>query len=533
MSEKHIGSSVDDSLKEESIFEGSQAQAVKEALAWRFAPVEGESMRAWKRSLLAVLSAFLISRILFYLAGLRFDTTPIANHLQFIDPELMRHRLAESIFYLHVWPPGFNLAIGLIVKLFPTSYGVVLNIIYLGIGISIGVLLLRLMWLFRVPEWLAAILTILFVISPGSAVYENTSTYEYPILLLLILSANLLFRFARKPTAGSSAAFFGCIAVLAMIRNQTNILFIILLAGTLAVVFKSKRAALLKGTLPAIALILAICIKNWVLFHAFTTSTWLGMQTGHITTFELSSSEADRLIAAGVATPLVKLSPLGELRDYAAFVETPPKTGIPVLDQVETSTGHTNFNNPAFLKIGSLYMADARSVLRHYPIAIWRSVVDAWYSYFLPTSDCVTVYGVREPIDRYDRVYNAVLFGQFLRARTHRDLRAVRSSHGVLGVLPYTGLYLIPGLAWLVGWGLFQLVSARRRALLRTDEAMVMVFMVLTVVFVTAVGNSLAPLDNNRYRFQLDGFYLVLAGIFLSRLVRSSGGFWGSKSVII
>ncbi len=37
MSMKHMGSSVDDFLKEEGIFEDAQAQAVKEVVAWQLA----------------------------------------------------------------------------------------------------------------------------------------------------------------------------------------------------------------------------------------------------------------------------------------------------------------------------------------------------------------------------------------------------------------------------------------------------------------------------------------------------------------
>ena len=37
MSKKHMGSSIDDFLKEEGIFEESQVQAVKEVVAWQLA----------------------------------------------------------------------------------------------------------------------------------------------------------------------------------------------------------------------------------------------------------------------------------------------------------------------------------------------------------------------------------------------------------------------------------------------------------------------------------------------------------------
>ena len=37
MSKKHVGSTIDDFLKEEGIFEDAQAQAVKEVVAWQLA----------------------------------------------------------------------------------------------------------------------------------------------------------------------------------------------------------------------------------------------------------------------------------------------------------------------------------------------------------------------------------------------------------------------------------------------------------------------------------------------------------------
>ena len=46
MSEKNMGSSIDDFMKEEGIFEEAQAQAVKEVVAWQLA----EAMRERKIS---------------------------------------------------------------------------------------------------------------------------------------------------------------------------------------------------------------------------------------------------------------------------------------------------------------------------------------------------------------------------------------------------------------------------------------------------------------------------------------------------
>jgi antitoxin HicB len=46
MSKKHMGSSIDDFLKEEGIFEEAQAEAVKEVVAWQLA----EAMKKQKIS---------------------------------------------------------------------------------------------------------------------------------------------------------------------------------------------------------------------------------------------------------------------------------------------------------------------------------------------------------------------------------------------------------------------------------------------------------------------------------------------------
>jgi plasmid maintenance system antidote protein VapI len=53
MSKKHLGSGIDDFLKEEGIFEEAQAQAVKEVVAWQLA--EAMKKRKISKNKLATL----------------------------------------------------------------------------------------------------------------------------------------------------------------------------------------------------------------------------------------------------------------------------------------------------------------------------------------------------------------------------------------------------------------------------------------------------------------------------------------------
>jgi hypothetical protein len=53
MSDKHMGSTIDDFLREEGIFEVAQAQAIKEVVAWQ--PAEAMKVRKISKNKMATL----------------------------------------------------------------------------------------------------------------------------------------------------------------------------------------------------------------------------------------------------------------------------------------------------------------------------------------------------------------------------------------------------------------------------------------------------------------------------------------------
>src|SRR5271156_6580274 len=91
-----------------------------------------------ERTLYALLAmVFAVSRLGYYLLGVRFDARPVLHYYQFVDPELLKHRLFESLFYLHIQPPGWNLYVGGVLKFFPESYAMIFNLSYLLLGLGI------------------------------------------------------------------------------------------------------------------------------------------------------------------------------------------------------------------------------------------------------------------------------------------------------------------------------------------------------------------------------------------------------------
>ena len=65
MSKRHIGSSIDDFLKDEGIFEEAQAQAIKEVVAWQLAnAMKKKNMSKKKMAALLKTSRTQVDRLL-------------------------------------------------------------------------------------------------------------------------------------------------------------------------------------------------------------------------------------------------------------------------------------------------------------------------------------------------------------------------------------------------------------------------------------------------------------------------------------
>jgi hypothetical protein len=189
-----------------------------------------------------------------------------------------------------------------------------------------------------------------------------------------------------------------------------------------------------------------------------------------------------------------------------------------VLDEEVTSTGTPNFNNPVFLRIQRYYVTDGMWILRHYPVAYLRSLEAAWFSYFLPTGDFPFFDLNRPRISGIDRFFNVVFFGQLRDASDRKALRTMAAQSGKLGLLLYTGIFLLVGLPALWLWSIYYLVNGVRKKKLGQPDAVVIGFMLFNITYLTAVANFLSSFENNRYRFQVDAFFVILLAIALEQL---------------
>jgi hypothetical protein len=476
-----------------------------------------------------LVAVFTLSRVVYFMLGVRFDDRGLPTYLQFIDTELLRHNLLQSLFYLHWQPPGYNLFLGIVLKVFPHAYTGAFHAIHLAFGAVIICFLYYLMRSLSVRPTLALVTTTVFMVSPGIILFENFIMWEYQLMFFLTLGAVFLFRFFKHYDSASAIGFFLCQFWLVMVRNQYHLVFYIFIFVLFVYFSKHHRRVIAIAGSVLLALIIALFLKNMVLFGKFTSSTWLEMGMGPLLLHQMTDEERLSLVASGKLSPLA-VNGFPDKFDYgiplsalSPFITVPEKTSIPVLDQEAKSSGCVNYNNMGYLEAQKLYTNDLKNILRYCPKAYLRSVAIAWYTYFMPAGD-FPFFDLNLPrIHKLERFSDIVLCGQFKYSADRKELRLLYGQHGlrsVFSLILHTGVFLLIGFPALFIFGVWFLFRGIRRHTFSLPQALLLGFILFNIFYTTATANFLSSYENNRYRFPVDGFYMILLAFALEQILQ-------------
>lgn len=479
-----------------------------------------------KRPYLLIILAFAVSRALYYWAGVRFDTEALKLNFQFIDLDLLRSRLFESVYYFHMQPPLMNLVIGTCLKISSTYYAAVLHGLHMLLGLFSGVLLYRTMVYLNVGSSLAVTLTILFLVSPGCVIYENFPMYEYIIMFLLLSSGVCLYSVMQQPSTWKAFLFFSLLAILVWIRSLYHPMLLLAIAGLIGINPKLRKVVLL-GVIVPFLVALVPYVKNSAVFGVFTSSTWLGYALATCTIHQLTAEEREALIQAGRISPLARVEAPSPVVYYRPFFPDLKPTGIPVLDQESKGDGGgMNTNNLVYLKAEPTYRKDSLQVLRYAPNAYARSVAIAWFCYFLPPTDFFQFHENRAAVQPIERWVNAIIFGQIMET-SRKGLRELKEEGEAWQLPLYTGLVLMVMIPFLLTAAAWLLWRGIRRGSLTPAQIALFAYILFNILFLMLTTNFLSSFENNRYRFPSDPLYIVLLAVVLQWMM---GRFKSSKA---
>ena len=398
---------------------GYHARRMSVRMGWRW--VERRPRRA-------LVGVFVVSRILFYACGVRFETMWLADFGQFLDPDLLRTRLAESLYYLHAQPPLFNTFLGLTLKLGGGHHAILSAAVFRVLGLAMLLLLLEVMLRCGVRAGLALVLVVLFAINPGTVAMENILFYEYFTAVAVAASVFALHGFVRTSSARWCATFFGCCALLVMLRSTFHPAWLaaVVLAGVVA--HRSRRRLIVACGVAALAVPLAWYAKNYALFGQFGTHSWLGMNLGHVTTERIGLRPRAAMIQRGELSPVAAVQSFSPLARYEPFHPPPDVLArerrvahVPALSRRERSSGAPNFHHVRYVWISERSLRDALAVMRHRPGVYLDAVTQASALYFEPVERWLFAANHNDRhIARYSRAYDAVVLGQLTTSGTAR-----------------------------------------------------------------------------------------------------------------
>lgn len=469
-----------------------------------FAPL-GLAPRWW----LALGGLFTAAHACCYTLGITFDSRPLIEYIHYLDPELLRTRLIESLWHLHIQPPLFNLFIGLVLKVTPEQTWL-FHAVFLLCGFVLYVAVFLIQCRFKISKGRALLLSTLFLCSPSFMLFEHFLLYELPCAALLAVAALALFSVLAHGRRASLAAFFGAVFLLCGMRTTFHIGYYVLLWAAIVTLSRGRRRRVFVfGLVPFIALF-GFYFKNYLLFGEFTVCTFSEKNLWIMTAGNLRWDDKVRLVEEGKLSRVSLVNRWAQLEAYAPeFLEVPERfRGIPALAAAHKTNNAVNYNHYGNIALCNAYGEDARYVLRRYPKTYAISVALSAYRYFAPATERPIAPENKAKMRWLILLYDYLCYGKWPFSLASENPLMARGGHP-----PY--VFLLAGLPLLFLYGVYRII---RPGGLDHVQRCVLVFLCFHIFMIAALGCALDFTDAARYRFMTDGYSVTLAGLVLERL---------------
>lgn len=485
--------------------------------------------------------AFVLSRVAYAFAGIRFDASLLPTALQYLEPTQLENNLVESVWYQHTQPPLFNVLLGIVLKLpFPT--GATLQVLWLACGVALMALVYVLARDLGISRWIATVATIVICCSPTVVLYENWLAYEYPLTVMFTALAVASFRWVRDGSFASFAWIVGLAGAGVLTRSLLHPLWFV---GLLAVLILLRRPTFgwrRAGAVVAIPtlLILGVFAKNQIVFGEPTMSSWFPWNLSRITIGEMPDDVRQGLIDDGTLSEAANFPIFLPYEDYAPIAPpcTPAHPDVPVLAETEKENGHINPNYECYLPLLDLYAKDSINAALHEPRYAVKAIIGSFQIWGESSSQYAFVHDNRQHIDDFDRYYRQFVLvdvpwnppvktdsGWWIPLERLPEFNEVDDLDALAALeeqnidLRYRFSLTILFSTIAVGvLGIRSLWRRRNGPLTPIDGTLLMI--AYQVVVITLIGNMFEIGENNRFRFMVEPITLVVGAWCLVQIAR-------------
>jgi hypothetical protein len=304
-------------------------------------------------------------------------------------------------------------------------------------------------------------------------------------------------------------AFFTLLCIMALTWSLFHIVWLFGFATLLFLLTAERKKLLMAASLPLL-LVTAWYGKNLVTVGEFTVSSWAGMNIAKIVTFRTSEAERKQLVKSGELSKFALLPPFRNPLVYLELLPRTPLTGIPMLDKPETSLNGRNHHHLVYVEASKYYLRDALRMIRAKPNSYLRSIGQAVYIYFHSASDFDLTGGNRVRILAFDLWWNRIFYGQWRNDETSIERNSSMGAEHV-GWWIVAGFFIATTGSAIFLW--------KNRGNLAEPGNVLILFMAYNIFFVTLVGNTMDIGENNRFRYTVDPFLLILPVFFIRSVI--------------
>ena len=471
-----------------------------------------------------------------WLSGQRFSTAYLGYGWQLVPWDVLSADPLSSVWFLHIQPPLWNLALGLPAWLSPFSDAGTLQVLMFAIGVANAVLAALVAERLGVRRRWATLVALVATVHPEVLKLAFEPTYELAVSALLLA---LLWAAARLADSGTRSAadarpgrWLLAVSAVGTATVLTRSLYHpVWLVVVLAVCWWALRGRVTWRTVGLAALVPLVLVGGWmaknqVLFDRPTLSSWFGMNLQRAVVPVLDLDDLQRMHADGSVSDIAIIGPFGKYELYADVMPpcAPTRSHRALAEPDRTTDLYSpNFNYECFLPVFDQAGEDAWAVIREHPEAFLEGRL-----WSLRTTFAVAETPPRSPsavMRAIDSVYSVLRV----------DYRGALSTEGwgspIYGELVApTDFALVPifmyaGTALAGMWHAWLL--ARRRAG-DIGRSLVLVLGGFTVVWTVGVGAVAELGEQARFRTMVDTVVWVIslsaAIVFIARRTRSASG---------
>ncbi|MBI4843168.1 MAG: hypothetical protein HY809_02435 [Nitrospirae bacterium] len=455
--------------------------------------------------------SFALSRLAFWLMGVRYDTSMFDWCMQCLDTSVLHDRLLPALLNLHSQPPGFNLFLGLVLKAFPDSFSRFFHIFYMLLGFTIYCSLyyfLRLSQFSRLP---AILIAFIFIISPSSILYENWLFYTYPVAALLALAAVALYRFQNTTQTVYAAVFLLLCAFVCLTRSAFHLVFLLACVPFVLMPRGIRWRKVVLCVIVAICLVASLYLKNLVMFGFFGSSSWSGMSMFKIASTLVERGQIETQVQSGDISAIASIPPFESLSAYADYLASPSQDSLfkPELSAILKTNGRPNYNHEAYIAISREYQKAAERLISNDPLLYLRTVCGSWRIYFKPSWDYSFLRINTEVLSQYISILSAFRDQVYVDLDLFKQHLFKSNNPGIL--YPLTSFLVFSSI--LLAASFRSVVFLYRIVRHGNTSGLVFIFMTMVVLYVAVLGNIVETGENNRFRVETDPLIFLLTAV--------------------